>query len=164
MNIFKWLLMVVGAMFLAGCQEEAPVAKHQGYIAQVEDNQILVGDIFFSIDDAKLKTDKGKSLTSTDLRVGMQVNIHYDGVVAESYPMQARADKVIIGTHKDNLKSEEAIRAIVQYAEKQYGKPIIIQNSDTIDDSLFRLEIKVFTEDEPLYLQYNFDTKTVSLD
>jgi hypothetical protein len=164
MKFFKMLIVVIGALLLSGCQEETPIVSHQGYIADIESNRILVGDIFFSIDEAKLVTDKRKSIQSSDLRVGMEVRVQFDGMVAESLPGQAKASKVTIGTHADNKRAEEAVRAIVQFAEKQYGKPILIQYSDTIDIDHFLLEIRVFTEDEPIKLQYDFDTKIVSME
>jgi hypothetical protein len=164
MEFFKWLILVVGMLFMAGCQEEAPAAKHQGYIADLEKNRILVGDIYFSIADAKIVTDTGEKLKYTDLKVGKQVTIEFDGMVAESYPAQAGADKVIVMTNDDSKKAEEAVRAIVQFAEKQYGKPIIILSSDFIDNSHFRLETRVFSEEEPLHFQYDYDTKNISLE
>jgi hypothetical protein len=164
MEFLKWLILVVGMLFFAGCQEDAPAVTHQGYIAAFENNRLLVGDIFFSITDAKVVSDTGEQLEHSDLKVGKQVTIEFDGMVAESYPAQAGADKVIVMTKDDSTKAEEAVRAIVQFAEKQYGKPIIILNSDFLDNSHFRLEIRVFFEEEPLHFQYNYDTKNISLE
>jgi hypothetical protein len=164
MEFLKWLILVVGMLFFAGCQEDAPAVTHQGYIAAFENNRLLVGDIFFSITDAKVVSDTGEQLEHSDLKVGKQVTIEFDGMVAESYPAQAGADKVIVMTKDDSTKAEEAVRAIVQFAEKQYGKPIIILNSDFLDNSHFRLEIRVFSEEEPLHFQYNYDTKNISLE
>jgi hypothetical protein len=164
MEFLKWFILVVGMLFFAGCQEDAPAVTHQGYIAAFENNRLLVGDIFFSITDAKVVSDTGEQLEHSDLKVGKQVTIEFDGMVAESYPAQAGADKVIVMTKDDSTKAEEAVRAIVQFAEKQYGKPIIILNSDFLDNSHFRLEIRVFSEEEPLHFQYNYDTKNISLE
>ncbi|CAG9610567.1 DUF3221 domain-containing protein [Pseudoneobacillus rhizosphaerae] len=153
MKFLKWLILVVGMLFFAG-----------GYIAAFENNRLLVGDIYFSITDAKVVSDTGEQLEHSNLKVGKQVKIEFDGMVAESYPAQAGADKVIVMTKDDSTKAEEAVRAIVQFAEKQYGKPIIILNSDFLDNSHFRLEIRVFPEEEPLHFQYNYDTKNISLE
>jgi hypothetical protein len=162
--MLKWLIVVVGILFMAGCQEEAPAATHQGYIADFENNRILVGDIYFSIADAQIVTDTGQKLKHSDLKVGKQVTIEFDGMVAESYPAQAGADKVIVMTNDDSKKAEEAVRAIIQFSEKQYGKPIIILSSDFIDNSHFRLETRVFSEEDPLHFQYEYDTKNISLE
>jgi hypothetical protein len=164
MKFIKWLIVVVGMLFIAGCQEESPVATHQGYIAEFENNRILVGDIYFSIADAKIVSDTDQKLKYSNLKIGKQVTIEFDGMVAESYPAQASADKVIVMTNDDSQKAEEAVGAIVQFAEKQYGKPIIIQSSDFLDNSHFRLEIKVFSEEEPLHFQYDYETKDISLE
>jgi hypothetical protein len=164
MKFLKWLILVVGMLFVAGCQEEAPAVTHQGYIAAFENNRILVGDIYFSITDAKMVSDTGEQLKHSDLKVGKQVTIEFDGMVAESYPAQAGADKVIVMTNDDSTKAEEAVRAIIQFAEKQYGKQIIILNSDFLDNSHLRLEIRVFSKEEPLHFQYNYDTKNISLE
>lgn len=164
MKFFKWLILVVGMLFFAGCQEKAPAATHQGFIADLENNRILVGDIYFSIADAKIVTNRGEPFKHSDLKVGKQVTIEFDGIVAESYPAQAVADKVIVMTNGDSKKAEVAVRAIVQFAEKQYGKPIIILSSALLDNSLFRLEIRVFSEEEPLHFLYDYDTKNVSLE
>lgn len=163
MNFLKWLI-VVGMLFIAGCQEESPAATHQGYIADFENNRILVGDIYFSIADAKIVTDTDENLRHTDLKVGKQVTIEFDGMVAESYPAQAGADKVIVMRNDDSKKAEEAVRAIVQFAEKKYGKPIIILSSDFVNDSHFRLEIRVFSEENPLHFQFDYETKKISLE
>jgi hypothetical protein len=164
MKFLKWLIVVVGMLFIAGCQEESPAATHQGYIADFENNRILVGDIYFSIADAKIVTDSGEKLKHSDLNVGKQVTIEFDGMVAESYPAQAGADKVIVVMNDDSKKTEEAVKAIVQFAEKKYGKPIIILSSDFINDSHFRLDIRVFSEEDPLHFQYDYATKSISLE
>jgi hypothetical protein len=165
MKIIKWLMVFVVMLFISGCQEEAPAAAtHQGYIADFENNRILVGDIYFSIADAKIVTDSGEKLKHSDLNVGKQVTIEFDGMVAESYPAQAGADNVIVVMNEDSKKAEEAVRAIVQFAEKKYGKPIIILSSDFINDSHFRLDIRVFSEEEPLHFQYDYATKSTSLE
>jgi hypothetical protein len=164
MKFLKWLIVVVGMLFITGCQEKAPAATHQGYIADVENNRILVGDIYFSITNAKVVTDTGEQLKQSDLKVGKQVTVEFDGMVAESYPAQASADKVIVMTNDESQKAEEAVRAIVQFAEKQYGKPIIIQSSDLLDNSHFSLEIRVFSEGGPLHFQYDYETKDISLE
>lgn len=156
--------MFISVLFLTACQDKAATVTHQGYIAAIENNRILVGDIYFSIHDAKLVTDRDKSLALSDLVVGMEVSIEFSGMVAESLPGQASADKVIVMTNEDSKKAEEAVRVIVLFAEKQYGKPILIQSSDLLDDNLFRLEIRVFSEDEPIYIQYDYATKNISLE
>jgi hypothetical protein len=164
MKFFKWLILVIGMLFFAGCQEEAPAETYQGYIADFENNRILVGDIYFSIADAEIVSDTGKQLKHSDLKVGKQVTVEFDGMVEESYPAQAGADKVIVMTNDDSQKAEEAVRAIVQLAEQQYGKPIIILSSDFVVDDQVRLEIRVFSEEEPLHFQYDYDTKNISLE
>jgi hypothetical protein len=164
MKFFKWLILVVGLLIIAGCQEGSPAATHQGYIADFENNRILVGDIYFSIADAKIVSDTGQKLKHSNLKVGKQVTIEFDGMVAESYPAQAGADKVIVLSNADSKKNEEAVNAIIQSAEKQFGKPIIILNSDTYNNNHFRLEIRVFSEEEPIHLLYDYDSKNVSLE
>jgi hypothetical protein len=164
MKSLKWLIVVVGMLFITGCQEKAPAATHQGYIADVANNRILVGDIYFSITNAKVVIDTGEQLKHSDLKVGKQVTVEFDGMIAESYPAQASANKVIVITNDVSQKAEEAVRAIVQFAEKQYGKPIIILSSDFVNDSHFRLDIRVFSEEEPLHYQYDYHTKNISLD
>jgi hypothetical protein len=166
MKIFKWLFLFVGLLFMSGCQEESltPSVTHQGYIAAVDQNQILVGSIYFLIDEAKLVTDKGITIDLSDLQVGMQVSIVYNGMVAESLPGQASADKVTIKTNKENQRAEKAVKAIIDYAEKHYGKPILIQNSDFLNDNQFRMEIRVFSEEVPIQIQYNFDQNSISLE
>lgn len=164
MKMIKWFILFVGVFFLVSCQKEASYTNHQGYIASIDNNRILVGDIYFSIEKARLETDTGKFLRVSDLRVGMEVSIYFNGMVAESLPGQAGANKVIIKTHEDSIKAEEAVRAIIQFAEKQYGKPILIQNSKFLDDSHFYLEIKVFSEESPVRIQYDYNTKNISLE
>jgi hypothetical protein len=111
LKIVKMFILLVGMWLVSACQANsvdsgngAAATHHKGYIAEVQGNRILVGDIYFSIQEAKLVTDKEKVLKQSDLQVGMNVQIEFDGIVAESFPMQASADKVIVMTHSDTSK------------------------------------------------------------
>jgi hypothetical protein len=166
MKKLKWYFAIGGILFLflvGGCTKEAPTVTQQGFIADMTQNQLLVRDIYFSIDDAKLISDSGMPIKPSELRIGMEVGIQYNGIVAESFPGQAKADKVIVKTHEDHLKAEEAVSAIIQHAEKHYPKPIIILGSDSVPGNQFWLEVRVLSEENTLHLQYDYQTKTVSL-
>lgn len=110
MKVVKLIILFVGMWLVTACQADpadsgnTASATHKGFIAEVQENSILVGDIYFTITEAKLVTDKQITLKQSDLKVGMNVKIEFDGIVAESFPMQASADKVIIMTHSDTSK------------------------------------------------------------
>jgi hypothetical protein len=164
MKVSTRLLILVSFLFLvlAGCAGKVPTVSYQGYIADMNQNQILVRDIYFSIDDAKLISD-GDSIESSQLRVGMEVSIKFNGIVAESFPGQAKADTISVKTHEDNLKAEEAVSAIIQHAENNYTKPIIILASNRPKEDQFWLEVRILSEENTLQFEYDYQTKTVRL-
>lgn len=105
-------LLIVFCFALVGCSEKGKTTeevKTEGYIIEVGENRILVAedmssDEYEAIKDTSISDlyEKGLSLIYfsnddiSNLRVGNKVEIWFDGTVAESYPAQARATKIVL--------------------------------------------------------------------
>ena len=105
-------LLVVLCIALVGCSEIGKTTeevKTEGYILEVGGSGILVAEDMTSEEYKAIKDtavsdlyEKGLSLIyfsnddTSNLRVGNKVEIWFDGTVAESYPAQARATKIVL--------------------------------------------------------------------
>ncbi len=157
--IKKWLLLFV--VFLSACQVKEPTTTFKGYIADINHDRILVGDIFFSLQEAEIVTDRGKSIKYSDLQIGNEVIIEFNGIVAESLPGQASAEKLTV-VSTDNEISQEAVKAIVDYVERKYGKPVIIKSTTlSADKNQFAAELMTLTESGFISLRYDSKLKII---
>ncbi len=114
------LVLALLCLVFSGCEKVVDdpadeTSSHSGLIYSVEENRILVVEgidsvnipwnswfeagkraIVFSITaDTVIKLDK-ETVTADQLRRGQSVEVFYSGALAESYPEQGSADKVMI--------------------------------------------------------------------
>lgn len=171
--MIRWLFAVsaVLLLFAAGCSSSGAGGKKktdegsrekQGFISGLDDRKVLVNDIYYFVDENTLLiTDGGKKLAWKDLQLGMKAEPWYTGGIRESYPMQADAVKIVILTDEESKKEQEAAKAAVEYAQKELGKPIIIEKVEPVkDQNTLRIEVRSVSEGS-VNLEYDFQSKTI---
>lgn|GEM_PF-3487422 len=145
----KASLFLAGFLLLAGCsddaapteptepagtEEEPEIAVEQeglteeGFITQIGDGRILIGNIYFSVpEDVEVQFAEGGETTEaviSDLRTGMKVTTDYTGPLEESFPMQGEAEKITILQDEESLRQSEALQAFIN--EEQLSKLILM--------------------------------------
>ena len=119
-NLF--ICVFVMATLLSGCSEsvddfinDQPAVPITGTIYRIENEKILVVDgieevnipytkwfeqgrraVFFSITDNTVITIDGNQATAGSLERGQKVEVYHEGILAESYPEQGGALKIIV--------------------------------------------------------------------
>jgi len=148
-KVKKASLFLAGFLLLAGCsddaapteptepagtEEEPEIAVEQeglteeGFITQIGDGRILIGNIYFSVpEDVEVQFAEGGETTEaviSDLRTGMKVTTDYTGPLEESFPMQGEAEKITILQDEESLRQSEALQAFIN--EEQLSKLILM--------------------------------------
>src|SRR5690606_30782494 len=148
-------MLMASLLFLAACsndeeakpkveepkKEEVATEQQQemteeGFITQVTADQILVNNIYFTIpEEVSIKHDDGKEQKDgviSDIRTGMKVVVDYKGPLADSFPMEGKAETVSIQEDEASLEEAEALTAFIE-GEKlprllMLGQPIVREN------------------------------------
>ncbi|AUD13872.1 MULTISPECIES: DUF3221 domain-containing protein [unclassified Planococcus (in: firmicutes)] len=145
----KASLFLAGFLLLAGCsddaaptepaepagnEEEPEIAVEQegmteeGFITQIGDGRILIGNIYFSVpEDVEVQFAEGGETSEaviSDLRTGMKVTTDYTGPLEESFPMQGEAEKITILQDEESQRQSEALQAFIN--EEQLSKLILM--------------------------------------
>lgn len=134
-----------------------------GYITHISEKSILVNDIVFSANnDVEVVSAQGKKQSFTDLEIGMKVEPWFDGTVRESFPAQADVKKIVVLNEKNQVRIQQAVQAIVQYATAHFGNTVVFQET-IINDTYFQAKIAGVTIEHPnpVTLRYDFATKQV---
>lgn len=150
----KWSIFLASVLLLAACsneeaepaeKEEADKAEmaveqksmtEEGFITQVNGEDILINSIYFSIpEDVKVQFSDGAEVTEgvvRDIRTGMKVSLDYQGPLAESFPMQGEAETITILTDEDSVKQSDALEAFINKEQLprliMMGQPIVRDN------------------------------------
>ncbi|MDN7240532.1 DUF3221 domain-containing protein [Planococcus sp. N028] len=108
----------------------------EGFITQVTESQILVNNIYFTINDkvAVESADGSKTADSqiSDIRTGMKVSVDYKGPLAEKFPMEGEAGTVTILKDEESVKHTEALQAFIKEEQLSrlimMGQPVVRDN------------------------------------
>jgi hypothetical protein len=130
---FGWLLAML-LVVMTGCgtsaandSTEPAMAEKQmsdrSIILMANEKEILVGDTFYNIGKAKLKTISGEKLTASMLMPGDLIQLKSTGMVLESFPSQGEATKVVLYDDPRSKEISEGIQYILE--NHQTGKDII---------------------------------------
>lgn len=161
------LLCLVGLFFsLTGCSTAELTKAKMGYITDLDDRRILVNDTYFSADEkTEVVSEAGKELKFADLEIGMKVEPWFDGAIRESFPAQADVNKIVVLEKEDGDRVQEAVQAVVQYAEANYGKPVVFQESE-VSEEYFQAIIAGMTIEHPnpITIRYNFEAKEIQVE
>jgi outer membrane lipopolysaccharide assembly protein LptE/RlpB len=124
-------------------QNEPELAISQGYIVDKADGTVIVTAYKVNGENAyvdayslrineqtKMTTTMAQAVSFDELKIGMEVEVWTKGPVAESYPMQAAAAKIIISLDQSNEKvsQEEAVRAAIE-AQTELAGPWAVKDA-----------------------------------
>lgn len=163
------VLILFLMLALAGCSSfgQADLTKAKtGYITDIDDQRILVNDTYFTASsNVKVVSDTGKRMNFSDLDIGVQVEPWFDGAIRESFPAQADVKKIVVIVDKDDKQVQDAVKAIVEYSEANYGKPVVFQASKRTEE-LFEATIAVLTLENPnpVTIRYDFATQQIEVE
>jgi hypothetical protein len=135
-----------------------------GYITDMDGMRILVNDTYFTADqDIIVESADGKKLKFSDLEIGTFVEPWYSGAIRESFPAQGDVKKIVVSTDKDHIRAKTAVKAIVDYAEDKFGKPVVFQDEATSNETFFQVMIAgtSLENPNPKSIRYTYATKEV---
>lgn len=106
----------------------------------------------YTIDDStKVEDTAGKKLEAADLKVGMKVTVWNSGIVAQSFPAQSGALKVVVDTTQDGNEQAAIEKAL---AEVKAGDPWHVEAVDKVEESKYKVTLKNLLEDsEPVEVE-----------
>ncbi len=162
-----FVLLCLGSI-LVGCNgmvDGGLIKAKVGYITGINDKSILVNNTYFSADkNIEVVSDTGAKLEFTDLEIGVKVEPWFAGAVRESFPAQADAKKIVVLTDKESEKTKPAVKALVAYAEVNYGKTVVFQEIQETKE-YFQVTIAGITLEnpKPVTLRYNYATKEIEV-
>ncbi len=70
--------------------------------------------VYTLTEDTQIVSTDGENLSKSDLKVGTLVEVWHTGIVAESFPTQASAAKILVHTDEESTKHAKAIAAAVE--------------------------------------------------
>jgi ABC-type uncharacterized transport system auxiliary subunit len=124
-----------------------------GFIVSFTDNSMLVIGVkdhqeatYYSLNDKTIvENSNGDWLAVADLQVGQFVDTFYQGAIAESYPAQGRAAKVIVHQGGDYPPATGIANAIASFEADEDAMPYIYQFEKA--DELWVLDIAFLNND-----------------
>ncbi|WP_163102854.1 DUF3221 domain-containing protein [Peribacillus alkalitolerans] len=136
MKRLRILLMSI-AIFLVGCQNIGSQntsygPSKEGFVTDVVNgNQFLIGDTVFHVTDETILTDsKNKKRSLDGIQLGMKVKAYPKGPIAESFPSNATAGKIIILTDQKSLTESEMMDDVLDQLSHSVEDRFIITNVD----------------------------------
>ncbi|WP_226679864.1 DUF3221 domain-containing protein [Sutcliffiella horikoshii] len=161
-----------------GSNEEAPneepvdvgdqaVEDLTGYIVSVSDEgqiRILVtgqhpssggsgtsATMYTLEESTKVENSAGESLEVAELMVGMKVTVWNSGIVAESFPAQSGAIKVVVDEGQDELEQKAIAKAL---EEVEAGYPWHVEDVTEQAEGLYKVTLKNLLDDsEPVDIE-----------
>jgi hypothetical protein len=115
-------------------------------------NSTGVSATMYTLDEStKVKDTDGKGLEAADLKIGMKVTVWNTGIVAESFPAQSGALKVVVDAGQ-NGNEQAAIEKALE--EVKAGDPWHVEAVEKINDSHYKVTLKNLLEDsEPVEVE-----------
>lgn len=159
------ILLVMAFFFLPGKKEElAPEPSDiEGIIFSKVESRILIAKseysrdaIWLAVEEAEITGEDGEALSFNDLRVGDRVEAWIAGTIAESYPRQAKAEKIKVKESKgislecEELTGEERDRCYLEIASSQSELLACDMVSDELSRDLCYRNIAISKEDSSI--------------
>lgn len=164
------ILIVFLLSVLTGCATKKPADDSEkmsrietGFISGISGNQILVNDIFFDISEAEVVTDQGEPYQKDRLEIGSYVETpRAVGPILESYPAQAKSEKLLVFIDEDSLRLKEGVAAVVRFSESEGGKPVVLHKVEFVEDKArLRINLTAGLESGSADFVYDYETKSV---
>jgi uncharacterized lipoprotein NlpE involved in copper resistance len=130
----KLVLLLLSFMIIAGCgqgqdngAEDNQVKDITGFVMNVTEGTLLVTEkvdqeekahpnaaVYTVTEDTEVVTTDGENLDMTGITTGTLVEVWNDGKVAESFPTQSTAVKVLVHTDAESSEQAKAIHAALK--------------------------------------------------
>ncbi|KPB03809.1 DUF3221 domain-containing protein [Bacillus sp. CHD6a] len=147
--------------------EEQPVEDLTGYIISIskdDQTRILVtgqhpssggsgisATIYTLEESTTVENSEGEPLEAADLLVGMKVTVWNSGIVAESFPSQSGAIKVVVDAEQDDLEQKAVAKAL---EEVEAGYPWHVEEVTEQGELLYKVTLKNLLDDsEPVDIE-----------
>lgn len=144
--------------------QEQAVEDLTGYIVSVSDEgqtRILVtgqhpssggsgtsATMYTLEESTKVENSEGETLEAADLMAGMKVTVWNSGIVAESFPAQSGAIKVMVDADQDEHEQEAVAKAL---EEVEAGNPWHVEEVSEEGDHQYKVTLKNLLDDsEPV--------------
>jgi hypothetical protein len=159
-------VLILSFCFLfTGCGPSTSVNSSQatanfiGFVTQLEGNQVLINDVWFSFSDQTvIKTDKDKKLHRDDIEMGKKVNVTFDGELQESYPRRASANQLVFLTDQQSKTEGSAVRLVIK--DPRFSQ-VVIQSIEKNPTGLYSLRFKDLSIDRDVHVIVNVENERV---
>lgn len=148
-------------------EEEQAVEDLTGYIVSVSDEgqtRILVtgqhpssagsgtsATMYTLEESTKVEDSEGETLEAADLKVGMKVTVWNSGIVAESFPAQSGAIKVVVDAEQDEHEQQAVSKAL---EEVETGYPWHVEEVTEQEEQSYKVTLKNLLDDsEPVDIE-----------
>ncbi|NLP49281.1 DUF3221 domain-containing protein [Bacillus sp. RO1] len=102
-------------------------------------------------ESTKVENTSGEPLEVTDLMMGMKVTVWNSGIVAESFPAQSGAIKVVVDEKQDKLE-QKAVAKALEEVEAEY--PWHVEDVTEQEEGLYKVTLKNLLDDsEPVDIE-----------
>ncbi|MCA1322412.1 YobA family protein [Bacillus tianshenii] len=102
-------------------------------------------------ESTKVSDTDGKAMDAADLKIGMKVTVWNTGIVAESFPAQSGALKVVVDAGQDDREQAAIEKAL---SDVKAGDPWHVEAVEEIKESHYKVTLKNLLEDsEPVEVE-----------
>ncbi len=102
-------------------------------------------------ESTKVENSVGEPLEAADLMVGRKVTVWNSGIVAESFPAQSGAIKVVVDEEQDELEQKAIAKAL---EEVEAGYPWHVEEVTEQGEGLYKVTLKNLLDDsEPVDIE-----------
>jgi hypothetical protein len=102
-------------------------------------------------ESTKVEDSEGKTLEAADLKVGMKVTVWNSGIVAESFPAQSGAIKVLVDAGQDKHEQQAVAKAL---EEVEAGNPWHVEEVTEHEGQSYKVTLKNLLDDsEPVDIE-----------
>lgn len=114
-------------------------------------NSGLSATMYSLEESTKVEDTEGNGLEAADLKVGMKVTVWNTGIVAESFPAQSGALKVVVDAGQEPNEQEAIEKALEQV---KAGDPWHVDAVEKVEESKYKVTLKNLLEDsEPVEVE-----------
>ncbi|MCG1022867.1 DUF3221 domain-containing protein [Sutcliffiella horikoshii] len=102
-------------------------------------------------ESTKVEDSEGETLEAADLKVGMKVTVWNSGIVAESFPAQSGAIKVVVDAEQDEHEQQAVSKAL---EEVEAGNPWHVEEVTEQGEQSYKVTLKNLLDDsEPVDIE-----------
>ncbi|TYO73016.1 hypothetical protein [Rossellomorea marisflavi] len=114
------VMLVTAMVLLTGCgmgnaaEHRQSSGSYIGFVTQVEAQELLINDTWFSVQDAVVINGDGDEIPVKDVGLGDKIKVEADGEISESHPRRAEAAKMSLFSDEGSMKECHAVRLVLQ--------------------------------------------------